>query len=101
MTDIVERLRTMAAECGVIDCNEAADEIERLRTDVEVYVKAASELELDAARYRWLRDECSWTMVSGNGKSNLSICVRAEFDLGELVNMVDEFDAAIDAAMKL
>ena len=68
-------------------------EIERLRAEV-------AGLREDAERYRWLRDECPWTMVSGNGKSNLSIRVRAEFDLGDLVDMVDEFDAAIDAARK-
>ena len=88
MTDIVERLRTMAAECGVIDCNEAADEIERLRTDVEVYVKAASELELDAARYRWLRDSASVRTVhigTSDGWSHYGTAA----------------DAAIDAAMKL
>lgn len=92
MSDIVERLRDDERSEWAI-CNEAADEIERLRAEV-------AGLREDAERYRWLRDECPWTMVSGNGKSNLSIRVRAEFDLGDLVDMVDEFDAAIDAARK-
>ena len=108
MSDIVERLRarqvtnwvhatgqTPRASGKRTDplCAAAADEIERLRAEV-------AGLREDAERYRWLRDECPWTMVSGNGKSNLSIRVRAEFDLGDLVDMVDEFDAAIDAARK-
>lgn len=82
MTDIVERLRTMAAECGVIDCNEAADEIERLR--------------LDAARYRWLRSQTLddpeiWIAVD-------SAKHPSRWGLGG--DDPDGCDAAIDAAMK-
>jgi hypothetical protein len=57
--DIVERLVFLplvhSLPVGVADVTaEAATEIERLCADVETYVKAASELEQDASRYRWL-----------------------------------------------
>ena len=77
-----------------------ADAIDRQNNVVAPLRAEVAGLREDAERYRWLRDECPWMMVSGNGKSNLSIRVRAEFDLGDLVDMVDEFDAAIDAARK-
>lgn len=35
MTDIVERLRGLVATCGCGACEDAADEIERLRAELE------------------------------------------------------------------
>lgn len=83
MTDIVERLRIVrTANSRAKLCNEAADEIERLR--------------LDAARYRWLRSQSLddpeiWIAVD-------SAKHPSRWGLGG--DDPDGCDAAIDAAMK-
>ena len=80
MTDIVERLRATGidytVEWGSGELyDEAADEIERLR--------------LDAARYRWLRDNPDSGLIA----LKLHVYPK-EFYAGPAL------DAAIDAAMK-
>lgn len=83
MTDIVERLRYAADSRPGGICEEAADEIERLRAEVE-------RPRADAERYRWLRDNgtVSTTIrLSGDHDPRIDIGMRP---LG--------LDAAIDAA---
>ena len=101
--NIVKRLRKMSAENpSPRDClDEAADALERLCIEngnlrreawtwskaCETATKRLEPARIEAARYRWLRDERSVTidtMLHGNG-------CRAR--------SADELDAAIDAAM--
>lgn len=79
MTDIVERLRDdERSEWGI--CKEAADEIERLR--------------LDAARYRWLREQAI------DGAPGVPVIAMPNgMKSGYYLNF-DTADFAIDAAMK-
>lgn len=74
MTDIVEQLPKDKWHVSGVDC-ETADEIERLR--------------LDAARYRWLRDNPDSGLIA----LKLHVYPK-EFYAGPAL------DAAIDAAMK-
>lgn len=75
MTDIVERLRKSKWHVSGVDCEEAAQEIERLR--------------LDAARYRWLRDNPDSGLIA----LKLHVYPK-EFYAGPAL------DVAIDAAIK-
>lgn len=98
MSDLVERLRTYTHEdndgysISHIICDEAADEITRLRQQLGMPLETEREnarlraeveaLRADAARYRWLRKESvdGWNL------------------LGHYTQ--DALDAAIDAARK-
>lgn len=60
------------------------DEVERLR--------------VDAGRYRWLRDRCPWTMCSTDALTRIALRLPVSFKCRQ--EDADEFDAAIDAAMR-
>jgi hypothetical protein len=100
MSDLVERLRVpkyhSAGQIFTGQANsialqvEAADEIERLRKDVE--------------RYRWLRDRIevrNLKSMAGTTRPGLSVRVgRSYFDSKCNPNrFADELDIAIDAAL--
>jgi hypothetical protein len=115
MTDIVERLRNRNGRpdgfgIGPV-CDAAADEIDRLRLQLErqknewlSWDAKRAALEQDAVRYRWLRDKFT----------RLLITAHPDCDQGEGPSIVREIrvcdhfraadaastDAAIDAAMK-
>ena len=73
MTDLISRLHRYGKELQV--CNEAADEIERLRADAE--------------RYRWLR---------ANMTGAIHLIGRPTIGLSGMTG--NDFDDAIDEAMK-
>ena len=73
MTDLISRLYRYGKELQV--CNEAADEIERLRADAE--------------RYRWLR---------ANMTGVIQLMGRPGIGLSGMTG--NDFDDAIDEAMK-
>jgi hypothetical protein len=109
---VANRLRDAAAVLEVDSAyrrdaaimREAADEVDRLRHDIERHVEIACELatecerlraELaasreDVERYRWLRDQCRY--------GDLTIAVCGSFEL--LPWCGDDADKAIDAARK-
>ena len=80
MTDIVEALRERAFQ-GRYNI-EAADEIERLRDELDACQK-------DAERYRWLRHGDNYKHMFSYSGNDDAVLFRNE-----------ELDAAIDAAMK-
>ena len=103
MTDLVERLRDVRRrfESGTPQftdqlefvTSEAADEIERLQTRV-------AELERDAARYRWLRQERYMfregaVVTCDEQAETVALWVKCP-----VTNCICEVDAAIDADMK-
>lgn len=106
MSDIIERLRA-SCEDGIQpdDVYEAADEIARLRAEVdaekaEVFRLQSSHsalyadveaLRADAERYRWLRNE-------GNPYALLVVGRYHKADVRPFYDA--ELDAAIDAAMR-
>ena len=70
---------------------EAAQEIERLRGEIERMQSAATlariaELEADAARYRWLREQGDYGCTEKDGYG------------GQRLMTGEQLDAAIDAA---
>ena len=52
----------------------------------------------DAERYRWLRDCCSWTLISGNGMTRLA--ARLPVIVESQNDDAHELDEAIDAAIR-
>lgn len=79
------------------ESREAADEIERLRAQLESqknewlsWAAKRDALELDAARYRWLRDVSTWQIETDDTADE-----SATYQWP-----ADDLDAAIDAAMK-
>lgn len=89
MTDIVERLRYAATSRPGGICEEAADEITRLRV-----------IEQDAARYRYLRNRIAEIVLSGKGPV-IGCWIDCENEAEELILLTgDDADAAIDKAMK-
>jgi len=111
MADIVERLRKDKWHVSGVDCETAAQEIERLREQLDSCVsfkKRQSDewlswaekrdaLELDAARYRWLRD------VADADSGHPYVTIHKTNDCGKWFNTWEcgeGLDAAIDAAMK-
>lgn len=56
MTDITERLERLYVQHGTNYVQEAAEEIRRLRSEVEALRK-------DAARYRWLRHNSGFSIA--------------------------------------
>lgn len=122
MTDIVERLRIVrTASSRVAECLVAADEIERLRADVESMTRAyqmerkacfdltekvipnlretCAALERDAARYRWLRERVFGADFS-YGDGDEARCVLV-FDIPDDMQVSGDLDRTLDAAMKL
>lgn len=102
MNDLTDRELQSLRNLGN-EAETAADEIERLRHDIERHIAIVAESEAklaeaqrDAARYRWLRDaacdhEVSPWVTAWNDPDNTA--------LGEHLCEGPELDAAIDAAM--
>ena len=88
VADIVQRLRDKNRGWHP-DQADAADEIERLRAQV-------AELEKDAKRYRWLRNQPRKLPA---GQSGIMAC-KWEADGTGFDLVKSELDAAIDAARK-
>ena len=64
---------------------------------LEILAKQLEALQVDAERYRWLRDEALWTLVSSNGK--LRLAARLDVDYTPTVDETGaDMNAAIDAA---
>ena len=80
--DIVERLR-LGTKFDTADKHEAADEIEKLR-------QQRDELQKDAERYRWLRDQ--------KVTDDIGIAMKNECINGMLSN-AENIDSYIDAAI--
>lgn len=76
---------------GVLAKN-AADEIERLRAERDELRRQLAEAEMDAQRYRWLRNEASTAR-----KCDPMVCIYP-LDEQDLIDG-DRLDVAIDAAM--
>lgn len=92
--DVVQRLREFARDYTTTSfhddlINEGIDEIERLRAQV-------AELEKDAKRYRWLRNQPRKLPA---GQSGIMAC-KWEADGTGFDLVKSELDAAIDAARK-
>ena len=103
MSDLIERLRDKArlraahgltgwvlAEEALLA--QAADEIERLTAERDELRRQLAEAELDAQRYRWLRNEANTAR-----KCDPMVCIYP-LDEQDLIDG-DRLDVAIDAAM--
>lgn len=107
--ELVKRIRRTQADCP--DSLAAADAIEQLQRDLAFQkevtdaarqtqaelLERAGGLERDAARYRWLRDNCFDWAAPGDGDSFDYIALHFEHEL--LGRDDSTVDAAIDAAM--
>lgn len=115
MSDLIERLRRLYVQTGMNYVQEAADEIEHLRAEVqrrrehiavfdERYTqleaerdelrRQLAEAEQDARRYRWLRNEANTAR-----KCDPMVCIYP-LDEQDLIDG-DRLDVAIDAAIGL
>lgn len=65
--------------------------------DVSV-VEQLSRMARDAARYRHMRDQIGWTLISANGLTRVAF--RLPVAVTSTHDEPDELDAAIDAAMQ-
>ncbi len=105
MSDLIERLRSVPKvwaghvmhEDGIVPADgrivhEAADEIERLTAERAELRRQLAEAELDAQRYRWLRNEANTAR-----KCEPMVCIYP-LDGQDLIDG-DRLDIAIDAVM--
>lgn len=72
------------------------DEVRRLLREAAT---AITQQQQDAERYRCLREKCAWTLTSGPDGTRISAYMPG-VDVTAIGPGEDEFDAAIDAAMR-
>ena len=68
----------------------------RMQDELEEYLR---ELKRDAERYRWLRDDVPWLLTSGSDGTRITAYMMG-INIASIGPYSDEFDEAIDAAMK-